>query len=346
MRHSQRQRPFAAGICGFLLTALLALLSGCATFSSSPPISAVPAQYDVASNASAITLQTHNHLTLFGQWWQPGAGAAPKAVILLVHGTYVHSGFYADWAEHLTEHGYAVLGFDMRGWGQSQGQGRRGFVQNFDEYLEDLRLAWRQVRERYPATPVFLQGESLGGLVSVLSQERGFLPVDGMILNAPAIRPALEVGSLRSPNWLASATLWTLSLPGEVSPNMPVLVPGSVSEMFAGMAVDSDALVDAFKNDRHVVHTALPLGFITALEEGCTQAQDNMRNVTVPLLILQGTEDMLVPLSSSEFVMENVGSQDKTLKIYSGMSHATLHDTGHEKVWGDVVTWLDARVAK
>lgn len=329
-----------------LLLTLLTLLSACATLSSSPPVSPAPDHYDTAPAATAAPLHTRSNLTLFAQWWTPTADVTPKAVVILVHGTYVHSGFYSDWAQHLTQNGYAVLGLDMRGWGQSQGQGRAGFVNNFNEYLEDVQLAWKQARDRYPDRPLFLQGESLGGLVSLMTQQDSYMPVDGLILNAPAVRPAMEIGFVRTPQWLASSTLWAMSFPGEITPNMPVLVPGAVTEMFAGFAVDSDSLVDTFKNDPHVMHDALPLGFITALEEGCTQAQENMAGVHVPLLVLQGTDDVLVPVSSSEFVIDNVRSQDKTLKIYEGMSHATLHDTGHERVWHDIVAWLDARTAR
>ncbi|HET8707063.1 MAG TPA: alpha/beta hydrolase, partial [Pseudomonadales bacterium] len=96
-----------------------------------------------------------------------------------------------------------------------------------------------------------------------------------------------------------------------------------------------------FISDPHVVHTALPMGFLTALKEGTGQVQANLAHVTVPALILQGTRDNLVPVSSSEFTRDNIASQDKTLKIYPGLSHATLHDTGHEAVWSDVLQWLD-----
>jgi acylglycerol lipase len=91
-------------------------------------------------------------LRLFGQWWA-AQRKAKRAIVLLAHGTVLHSGFYAPWASELTKHGYAVFGIDLRGWGQSQGYGRRGNVGNYDDYVEDLTLARREIRR---ASPIFL----------------------------------------------------------------------------------------------------------------------------------------------------------------------------------------------
>lgn len=326
------------------LTAVGALLSGCATYSSHPPVSALPEHYDVALQAEALLLQNTDNLTLFAQWWTPPPTASVKAVIVLVHGTYVHSGFYQRWASFLADHGYAVMGFDMRGWGQSQGRGRRGFVTDFSDYQKDLALAYWQARFRYPDLPVYVQGESLGGLVALLATAEGNIQPDGLILNAPALRIAMKMMGVRQPYWLARSGLWMMALLGKAFPNHPVLMPAAVTELFAGMAVDSDELLAEFKRDPHVTHTALPLGFFVALKESTAQAQALLPEVQQPLLVLQGTDDMLVPLSSSEYLLAHVGSDDKTLRVYDGMSHATLHDTGHEQVWHDILAWLDERV--
>lgn len=310
-------------LCLWLALLGALLLSGCATYSSHPPVSALPAHYDVAPQAEALTLRNPDSITLFAQWWTPAPSASVKAVVVLVHGTYVHSGFYHRWASHLAGHGYAVMGFDMRGWGQSQGRGRRGFVTDFADYQDDLKLAYQQAQSRYPELPVYVQGESLGGLVALLATAEGRIQPDGLILNAPALRIAVKMLGIRQPNWLARSGLWMMALPGEAFPNHPVLVPGAVTELFAGMAVDSDQLVDEFKRDPHVTHTALPLGFFAALREGTARAQALLPALQPPLLVVQGTDDTLVPLSSSEYLLANAGSEDKTLQVYEGMSHAT-----------------------
>ena len=52
-------------------------------------------------------------------------------------------GVYAPWAQYANSQGYAVFAMDMRGWGQSQGFGRRGYVHRGQEdYVEDLKPAF------------------------------------------------------------------------------------------------------------------------------------------------------------------------------------------------------------
>lgn len=335
--NSSQKQHFFNRMRLFFWIAFLLSLSAC---TSVPPVSQQPTNYDVAPQAQAEPLRSGDNLTLFGQWWKPAS--EPKAVLLLVHGTYVHSGFYSEWANFLTQHEYAVYGFDLRGWGQSQGYGRRGYVEKFEQYADDVAQACELVKQRYPNTPLFVQGESLGGLVVLLTQVKERCRAEGLVLNAPAVRPALSVGYLQAPYWLADFSLWAASFPGQVFPNQP-LMPGAVVELFAGMAVESDTLVKNFKSDPHVVHSGLPMGFISALQDGTTQVERGLGHITLPMLVVHGGKDTLVPVSSSEYVLKKSASQDKTLKVYWEMSHATLHDIGHDAVWGDILQWLDDR---
>lgn len=68
--------------------------------------------------------QTEDGLQLYAQGWQPDT--EPRGVICLVHGLGEHSGRYAHLAAFLNQAGYALLTFDLRGHGKSEG--RRGHV--------------------------------------------------------------------------------------------------------------------------------------------------------------------------------------------------------------------------
>jgi acylglycerol lipase len=319
----------------FCLAMLLALVAGC----SLPPASARPAHYVVAGQEARI-FETREKLTLFGQWWYPAQ--PPRAVVLLLHGTLAHSGFYDPYAEYMAHKGYAVFGIDLRGWGQSQGYGRRGFVTDYSEYLEDVRLAWTEVRQRYPQAPAYVQGESLGGTVALLAQSEGVVDAQGLILNAPALRPNINLGWFRPPMLLGKFTLWLAAQPGRLFGNAPLL-PASVVERGIGLVLEDPEAQQRFRLDPLCTHTGLPLAYLTALQRGAARAEDGLGTIRVPLLVLHGTKDVLVPLASSEFVLRQVASPDKTLQVYEDMTHATLHDTERGMVWFDIVEWLDAR---
>jgi len=327
-----------------LLLALLCLLALDAC-TSLPAMSPKPAQYRHAFGAQPRTLKTAYGLTLFGQWWIPEDGK-PKAVVLLVHGTALHSGFYAPWADELITHHYAVFGFDLRGWGQSQGFGRRGYVRGYDEYLRDLMLAWQEVHRRYPDTPLFLQGESMGGSVALLSNIMNQFPVQGLVLNAPAVKPNPGFGFARLPGPVMSFMLWSGGNMAKIWPNFPAIpldLP-LIGEQIPRIAFNDDYARQQFLDDPDTTHSWLAAAYITGIAEATSRIQDNFVNVQAPFIVLQGTSDHLIPPESAELLVKDAGSSDKTLKLYPGMAHATLHDAGREKVWSDTLTWMNAHL--
>lgn len=322
-----------------LLLFAVFLLAGCML---RPAASSEPATYTLAHGASEkAVLRSRDNLALFGQWWKPAG--EPRAVVLLLHGTMAHSGFYAPWAGHLAANRYAVFGIDLRGWGQSQGFGRRGYVADVNEYTDDVALAWREVKRVYPHLPLYLQGESLGGGVAVLADLRGDLPVDGLILNAPGIKGHL---GRHMPGWLADAGLWTIGTAGEAWPNFPVVPLGNkfLFDRIGKAIIFDPAVQQRAWEDPLMTHSALPVSWLTAVKDMSSRAQKKLPELDTPFIVLQGTHDFLVPIRASESLMEKAASSDKTFKRYDGMSHCTLHDKGKEQVWADIVNWLDARV--
>lgn len=322
-----------------VLCALFSTLSGC---SSLPAVkSEEPEKYSLAPGAGeARHFFTRSGLRLFGQWWLPANGS-PKAIVLLAHGTAVHSGFYDPWAKELNGRGYAVFGIDLRGWGQSQGYGRRGSVGQIDEYVEDLEIARREIRRRFPGKPVYLHGESLGGAVVLMAHISGRVASDGLVLNAPAVQ--LNPGKfLGVPNRFAGFGLWTAAQGAKKLPQAPLL---PMWKSFTWTIAKDPAVKDRFWNDPNTTRNALPGSFLVAMQDVTQRLQQNVNNVRVPFLVLHGTRDALVSRAGSELLMAKAVSTDKTLKVYEGMRHATLHDTDKEKVWSDITAWLDTHAA-
>ena len=315
-------------ISSLWLTVAALVLSGCAANMHNVKTEE-PAKYILGDNATdARYFYTRSGLRLFGQWWLPANKDKPRAIVLLAHGTVLHSGFYDPWASELTKHGYAVFGIDLRGWGQSQGYGRRGNVANYDEYVEDLTLARREVRRRFPNVPVYLQGESLGGAVVLLSHIMNEVTTDGLILNAPAVKI----------NPLAQWSLWGQAQMTKAIPEMPML---PLFKSMTGLVLTDPKAQERFWTDPLTTRKALGAGFVTALQDATERLQLNVNNVRAPMLIIQGTKDYVIPPSSSEFLLKEAQSNDKTLRLVDGLHHSTLHDKEKQKVWDDTIAWLD-----
>jgi alpha-beta hydrolase superfamily lysophospholipase len=71
---------------------------------------------------------------------------------------------------------------------------------------------------------------------------------------------------------------------------------------------------------------------------------DNFEKITLPVLILHGTDDKATVCHGSEYFHEHAGSADKTLKIYQGHYHDLLNDLGKEEVLADITDWIEARL--
>ncbi|MCC7165729.1 MAG: alpha/beta hydrolase [Anaerolineae bacterium] len=70
------------------------------------------------------------NLGLYYQDWLPDSMPA-RAVIVMLHGDFAHSGWYMNLPQHQVPRGYAVYAYDRRGWGRSPGQ--RGYINRWDE---------------------------------------------------------------------------------------------------------------------------------------------------------------------------------------------------------------------
>ncbi len=86
-----------------------------------------------------------------------------KGTVLLVHGGAEHSGRYKHVAEKLAKAGYGISAFDLRGFGQTEGQkGHLRYARVFQDMDELL------AEEGETDTPIFLLGHSLGGQLALL----------------------------------------------------------------------------------------------------------------------------------------------------------------------------------
>lgn len=331
-------------ILGQMLMLPILSMMGC---SSLPPASQAPDFYVAypGSQESRI-LESEDGLHLFGQWWEP-EDKNPTAVVLLLHGTAAHSGVYAPWANHLVDNGYAMFGYDMRGWGQSQGFGRAGFTQSHDAYLKDLALAFDEVNKRYPGVPVYLQGESLGAGIALQWNIRGGDQAKGMILNAPPVVVNLKVGPFRQPDWMANSLVWSAGLIGRMASNAPVYSMGGLRGRWMWNRGIFDPWAREWVADEvNMTNSALAASYVTNLQKNSAEIRGNFDKIDKPMIILQGTNDYLVSPKAARRLVDESASPDAEWHLYKDRSHCALHDIGKEEVWEDIIVWLDRMNSK
>jgi alpha-beta hydrolase superfamily lysophospholipase len=272
---------------------------------------------------STGTLQSADGLELYYQRWYPDT--EPRARIAILHGIGGHSGqsTYNHLIHHLMPMGYALYGLDLRGHGRSEG--RRASINRWEEYRSDLRLLLQRIKGTGSDQPVFLLGQSLGGLIVLEYALRYQRDVQGVIAAAPA---------LSVPN--TSPVLATLAK--LLSPVLPHLVISPNFDL-SGFSRDpeevqkllDDPLTDPRGSPRLAVET------LSALEWTQAHAAD----LQMPLLLIHGDADPITPAEGSLAFFKNVKIEDKALKLYEGGYHQAFIDSNREQVLADVAEWLD-----
>jgi alpha-beta hydrolase superfamily lysophospholipase len=124
----------------------------------------------------------------FIQGWEPNREA--EAFIALVHGLGEHTARYAHVGKVMTDAGYALVGFDLRGHGKSGGA--RGHASSLDAYMQDIREFFHFMAQRYPDIPHFLYGHSLGGLLSLAYGIQYGAGLRGVMVTGAALSSSLQ----------------------------------------------------------------------------------------------------------------------------------------------------------
>ena len=314
---------------GFLIAFCVLCVAACSLRPVAPP-----AQLEKRADYFEEVITNYDGLQLFARTWEPQGKA--KANVVILHGTSLHGGLYADPARFLIEHGYRVYAFDMQGWGYSQGLKGCGYVENFDAYGQDLKFVLKLLRKRYPETKNYVMGESLGGTVAMYGSVRFEFLLDGIITSGVGYKPSLKVLGIRAPEFINDITMTSAKWFWSGFESFPAIE----SDIGLRMAVEDEQLEDRLMEDPEVCHDWLPGAYLSTTLKAIDFIEPRLRHITVPVLLLHGKDDILVPLASSREVYDEIDSPRKRMLVYDS-PHAVLLESKWQTALQDVVVFLD-----
>lgn len=249
-----------------------------------------------------------------------------RGVLINLHGLGDHSGLYPTLSDHFTARGFAVHAFDLRGNGRSPGA--RGHIGSWREYREDLRRFVAIVRGEEPGLPIFLLGNSLGGLIVIeyaLQHPEG---LRGVIAVAPPLGPL----GVPTPLLLLGRVL------SRVWPGFSLETGMDLSGLARDPAVAAEVLADPLFHRRGSARLS------TEVVDAIARVHDGAARFSLPLLILHGSADRMVPPQGSRRFVASVRHADRRLIEYPGGYHALFADEGREVVLADLERWMAARL--
>ncbi len=256
----------------------------------------------------------------------PAAGQ-PRAIIIALHGFNDYSTAFAKPAAFFATQGMTTYAYDQRGFGQAPEHGLWPGTAALERDLED---AVATVHRRYPRTPLYLLGESMGSAVILATlgdrEKRGAppLPIAGVVLGAPAVWG----GAAMNPFYHVALWLADHFLPG-----------GEVSGRGLGvLASDNIPMLRALGRDPLVIKETR-IDSVSGLVDLMGRALADGSSVTVPSLVLVGAWDEIVPEDSVRRLLARM-TGPHWLAYYPDGWHMIFRDIDGPMVWRDVVAWI------
>jgi acylglycerol lipase len=297
---------------------LVLLLASCAPVLNAPgPLLAPP-----VIDGAALVMGDGARLPL--HVWK--TEAAPKAVILALHGFNDYGDFIKDAAGFWQNAGVQVYAYDQRGFGAAPGN---GLWPGTKAFTDDLAAAAKLLSARHAQVPFYVLGMSMGGAVAMTAFAGREVPdADGVILVAPAVwgrstMPFYQRWTL----WAAAHTVPWLTLNGRGLN----IKPSDNIEMLRALGRDPKVI----KETR--VDTIWGL---VNLMDAALRAAPRFKSKS---LILYGDKDEVVRKGPTDTMLAQLpaaANGRRQLRRYKGGYHMLLRDLEGKHVWDDILAWV------
>ena len=249
--------------------------------------------------------------------------ANPTAVIIILHGLGEHCGRYAHMASFFNQHQIAIVGYDRRGHGISDG--KRGHTTSYQAYLDEVSELVKRTKEFYPDIPVFLYGHSMGGNIALNFVLQRKPNIAGLIATGPWIVLHQNPSSLL----IAFAKVINTIFPSFTQSNG--LNPNHISTV--------PAEVEKYKNDP-LVHDRITSNTGLEMMKAATFLNSFNGDIPVPTLIMHGEDDKIVSVRGSRDFSKRVKG-DINYKEWSGFYHEIQNESNSAEVFEYTLRWID-----
>ena len=265
-------------------------------------------------------LKSNDGIDFYVRGWEPDG--KPKAIIALIHGHGEHVGRYENVAGALTSAGYALVGYDSRGHGKSTGP--RGHIPSYDALMDDIAAFVSMLGEKYPGSPLFTYGHSMGGNQVINYALRRHPKVAGVIATGPWLKLAFEPPAIK------------VAL-GRFMNNIVPSFTQSNGLDTRGLSHDAE-VVRLYDNDP-LGHDKVSARLFVSMYDSGLWALDHASELSLPLLLMHGGADPITSAEASRQFADKAG-KNVTLRIWDGMYHEIHNEPEQSQVFKVMIEWL------
>jgi len=270
-----------------------------------------------------FTLKTREGSGFHAVEWRPDGPA--KAVITLIHGLGEHCQRYAHVADFFTKSGFALVSSDLPGHGKTKGTRGHG---SFPLIRDQIDRLLAEAAARFPGLPRFIYGHSLGGLLVLDYLIERKPDLKAAIVTSPPIAPAVPVPASK----LALARIMAKLAPSFTLPNG--LEQAALSR--------DPAVIEKYRTDP-LVHDRISARLGLDLLEGGPRVQARIREIELPLLLLQGTGDRISsPLATAG--LASAAGKNVSYRPFEGSYHELHNEPEKEALFRLELEWLTGKL--
>lgn len=268
------------------------------------------------------TFKGRENRELFYQYWMPEGEC--KAFLIAFHDLGTYSDRLQIPAEYLTEKGYGIYIFDLRGHGKNRGN-NPGHIDSIDHIQKDLVLFLESIKNEVDGKKLFLMGESFGGLIA-LNYAINRPQLDGIIVLSPLIDLALDEGFGKK----ALKKFKKITNPQHME----------IFNLDKKLLTSDLKLLKQFLADKKALKKLSSLT-LAEMNEVLNWVKKNLSNLACPILFLQAGNDKLVDVPKTRKLFSKIKSEDKSYKEYDGYLHSLLFEKMRIQVYQDIFVWLE-----
>lgn len=270
-------------------------------------------------NFEELYIRAYDRLSLYVKMWLPREH--PVGVIILIHGLGEHINRYNHWSKRFNNDDWAVVGFDLRGHGHSDG--KRGYG-NYQSHLNDIDSIFALVRERFGSIPTVLYGHSMGGNLALGYEIFRKPDIQRLVVTSPWLKLVFPPPTLLE---MASKLIARL---------FPRL---SVSNGLSYRYISRDKSVcDDYRRDP-LVHDRITISAFLQMQEWASVILKNKHKINVPLLLLHGKDDKITSWKGSyQLAVET--SENTKFKLWDNCFHELHNELNKDEVYDFISFWL------
>jgi alpha-beta hydrolase superfamily lysophospholipase len=185
-------------------------------------------------------------------------------------------------------------------------------VDEFSDYIKDLKIFFNIIRKENPDDKIFLIGHSMGSAISLLY----------------TLEYQHELAGLAT------------SGGGITKPGDPPPPPRPAGEPLPTSMLSRDpAVIEAYENDPLVYRGPIPQGLMSSMR---SNLPEQVSKIKLPVLIMAG--DGGADGARSQVLYEYIGSEDKTLKRYPELMHEIFNEPEYLTVMADLEAFMEAHL--